>query len=129
MSLSMYQASVPVFVRGMTNLIAIIDKAAAHADAKKIEQSVFMASRLAPDMLALPRQVQIVSDTARRCVARLAGVEPTSMEDTAHGLDRAIAHIEVEYGACLLATPSEGPRRESSACMISTSVTNASFRQ
>jgi len=81
MSLSMYQASVPVFVRGMTNLAAILDKGAAHAEMKKIDPSVFMAARLAPDMLALPRQVQIVSDTARRCVARLAGTEPPSMED------------------------------------------------
>jgi hypothetical protein len=99
MSLSMYQASVPVFVRGMTNLIAIIDKAAAHADAKKIEQSVFMASRLAPDMLALPRQVQIVSDTARRCVARLAGVEPTSMEDKETNFAELKARLEksIEY--------------------------------
>ena len=81
MSLSMHQASVPVFARGMTNLAAILDKAVAHAEARKIEQSVFMAARLAPDMLALPRQVQIASDTARRCVARLAGTEAPAMED------------------------------------------------
>jgi hypothetical protein len=55
--------------------------------------------------------------------------EPTSMEDTAYVLDRAIAQVEGEYGACLLATPHEGPRREASVCMISTSVTNASLRQ
>jgi hypothetical protein len=55
--------------------------------------------------------------------------EPISMEDSAHVLDRAIAHIEVEYGACLLATPPEGPPHETSACMISTPVTNASLRQ
>jgi len=77
----MHQASVPVFTRALTNLAAIFDKAAAHAEAKKIDQSVFMNARLAPDMLALPRQVQIASDTARRCVARLAGTEPPSLED------------------------------------------------
>jgi hypothetical protein len=81
MQLSMYQASTPVFTRALTSLSAIFDKAAAHAEAKKIDQSVFMAARLAPDMLALPRQVQIASDTARRSIARLAGQEAPPMED------------------------------------------------
>ncbi len=81
MSLTMYQASVPVFSRSLTNLSAIFTKAQAHAEAKKIEQSVFMTARLAPDMLALPRQVQIASDTARRSAARLAGVEAPPLED------------------------------------------------
>jgi hypothetical protein len=99
MSLSMYQASVPVFVRGMTNLVAILDKAAAHAEARKIEQSVFMAARLAPDMLALPRQVQIVSDTARRCVARLAGIEAPAMEDKEANFADLMTRLEksIEY--------------------------------
>lgn len=81
MGLSMHQASVPVFARALTNLSAIFDKAVASAEARKIDQSVFMAARLAPDMLALPRQVQIASDTARRCVARLAGQEAPSLDD------------------------------------------------
>ncbi len=81
MSLTMYQASTPVFTRSLTNLSAIFDKAAAHAAAKKIDEAVFMAARLAPDMLALPRQVQIASDTARRSVARLAGAEAPPLED------------------------------------------------
>ena len=77
----MYQASVPVFARALTNLSAIFDKAAAHAEAKKIDQAVFMAARLAPDMLALPRQVQIATDTARRSAARLAGAEAPAFDD------------------------------------------------
>lgn len=81
MGLSMHQASVPVFSRALVNLSAIFDKAIASAESRKIDQSVFMAARLAPDMLALPRQVQIASDTARRCVARLAGQEAPSLED------------------------------------------------
>ncbi len=81
MTISMYQVSAPVFNRTMTNLSAILDKAAAHAEAKKIDQAVFMAARLAPDMLALPRQVQIVTDTARRSMARLAGQEAPPLED------------------------------------------------
>ena len=81
MSFTIYRASAPVFTRALTNLAAIFDKAVAHAEAKKIDQSVFMQARLAPDMFALPRQVQIASDTARRSMARLAGVEAPPMED------------------------------------------------
>ncbi|MGE0151707.1 MAG: DUF1993 family protein [Reyranellaceae bacterium] len=81
MSFTIYQASAPVFARALTNLAAIFDKAAAHAEAKKIDQSVFMQARLAPDMFALPRQVQVASDTARRSMARLAGTEAPAMED------------------------------------------------
>ena len=82
MTLSMYQASVPVFTRMLENLSAILAKAAAHAEAKKIDPAVFINARLAPDMLALARQVQIASDAAKGCVARLAGVEVPSYPDT-----------------------------------------------
>jgi hypothetical protein len=82
MTLSMHQASVPVFMRGLENLAAILAKGAAHAEAKKIDPAVFVSARLAPDMLALARQVQIASDAAKGCVARLAGVEVPSFADT-----------------------------------------------
>ena len=82
MTLSMYQASVPVFTRMLENLSAILAKAAAHAEAKKIDPAVFINARLAPDMFALARQVQIASDAAKGCVARLAGVEVPSYPDT-----------------------------------------------
>jgi hypothetical protein len=78
----MYQASVPVFIRGFNNLSAILDKAAAHAEAKKIDPLVFTQSRLFPDMLPLARQVQIATDVAKGGVARLAGVEIPSYADT-----------------------------------------------
>jgi uncharacterized protein len=82
MTLSMYQASVPVFARGLENLAAILAKGAAHAEAKKIEPSVFINARLAPDMFPLSRQVQIASDAAKGCIARLAGAEVPSYPDT-----------------------------------------------
>jgi len=81
MSLSMYQASVPVFLRNLNNLKAILDKAAANAEARKIDLSVFINARLAPDMLALPAQIQIATDAAKGAGARLAGVEVPSFED------------------------------------------------
>lgn len=82
MSLSMYQASTPVFIRGLGNLSAILDKAAAHAEARKIDPAVFINARLAPDMFPLPHQVQIVTDVVKGCAARLAGIEVPSYEDT-----------------------------------------------
>lgn len=82
MSLSMYQASIPVFIRVLGNLSTILDKAAAHAEAKKIDPSVLVNARLAPDMFPLARQVQIATDGVKGCAARLAGVEIPSYPDT-----------------------------------------------
>ena len=81
MSLTMYQASVPVFIHTLGNLSLILDKGLAHAEAKKIAPSVFVNARLAPDMYPLSRQVQIATDMAKGCAARLAGVEVPSYED------------------------------------------------
>jgi hypothetical protein len=81
MSISMYQASVPVLVRGLTSLQAILGKAEAHAAEKQIDPSVFIGARHFPDMLPLLRQVYITTDTAKGCAARLAGVEPPKFDD------------------------------------------------
>jgi hypothetical protein len=82
MKISMYQASVPRFANTLRNLSAILDKAQAHAEAKKIEPVVFTQSRLALDMFPLSRQVQIACDSAKGALARLAGVEIPKHEDT-----------------------------------------------
>jgi hypothetical protein len=82
MSISMYDFSIPVLTRGLTNLSAILDKAAAHAAAKKFDSVVLAQSRLFPDMHPLVRQVQIACDTAKGGAARLAGVEVPKHEDT-----------------------------------------------
>lgn len=75
MPVSMYDNSVPVMQRLMRNLMTVLDKAEAFQNAKKIDPEVLAASRLAPDMFPLRRQVQIASDMAKMGVARLAGVE------------------------------------------------------
>ncbi len=82
MPLSMYQASTPVFVRTLGNLSAILAKGAAFAEAKKIDPSVLINARLAPDMFPLARQVQIASDGVKGCAARLAGLDVPSYPDT-----------------------------------------------
>jgi hypothetical protein len=82
MSLSMYQASIPVFIRMLGNLSAILDKAAGYTETKKIDPSVLLNARLAPDMLPLSFQVRIACDSAKTCAAQLAGIEPPSQPDT-----------------------------------------------
>lgn len=82
MSISLYQATTPVLVRGLNNLSQILQKGLAHAEARGFDPAILLQSRLAPDMLPLIRQVQITSDTARGGIARLAGQEVPSWEDT-----------------------------------------------
>lgn len=94
MTLSMYQASVPVFLRMLTNLKGILQKAAAHAQARKIDEAVLVGSRLYPDMLPLSRQIQIASDFARGTAARLAGGEPPSYEDNEKTFAELTARID-----------------------------------
>ena len=81
MSLTMYQASIPSFLRMLGNLSTLLDKAAAHAEAKKIDPSIFVNARLAPDMFPLSRQIQIATDMVKGCAARLAGIDVPSYED------------------------------------------------
>lgn len=81
MTLSMYQASVPVFKQMLGALSAVLTKAEAHAAARKIEPNALLQARLYPDMFALLRQVQIACDFAKGVSARLAGAEVPGFED------------------------------------------------
>ncbi|MEQ1638929.1 MAG: DUF1993 family protein, partial [Methylococcales bacterium] len=81
MSLSMYDASIPVFVRMLGNLSAILEKAVVHAEAKKIDPAIFVNARLAPDMYPLAKQIQIATDIIKGGAARLAGVDVPSYAD------------------------------------------------
>ena len=93
MTLSMYQASAPRFTHMLQGLSAILDKAKAHAEARKIDQLVLTSARLYPDMLALTSQVQIACDSAKGAVARLAGVEIPKHEDTEKTFDELKSRI------------------------------------
>ena len=79
--LTMYDVTIPTLKRLLTNLSAILKKGEAHADAKKIDHSIFLNARLAPDMYALTRQVQIATDMSKGAAARLAGVDIPKYED------------------------------------------------
>jgi hypothetical protein len=78
----MHSFSVPVFVKTLGNLSAILAKAAAHAEQKKFDPEVLVNMRLAPDMFPLLRQVRIACDFAKGAAARLAGEEPPKWEDS-----------------------------------------------
>lgn len=88
MPFTMSQASLPVFEIGLNALSAVLDKAAAHAAAKKVDPAVLLGWRLAPDMFALARQVQVATDQAKNGSARLAGVEPPKFEDNETTIDQ-----------------------------------------
>jgi hypothetical protein len=94
MQLSMYRASVPVFARALRNLVAILKRAETNAAERKIDPVVLLNYRLAPDMFALTRQVQIATDMAKGCASRLAGVEIPSYEDKEATFGELIARVE-----------------------------------
>ncbi len=93
MPFSLSEASIPTFLVGLGALSGLLDKADAFAAAKKIDPSVLLQFRLAPDMYPFIRQVQIASDQAKNGSARLAGVEPPRFEDDETSLDQLRARL------------------------------------
>ena len=93
MNISMYQASVPVFLRQLSALSSILEKAAAHAAAQGSDPAAYGQLRLAPDMLPLTSQIFIAADTAKGCAARLAGIEAPAFPDTEATLPELQARI------------------------------------
>lgn len=93
MTVSIYTASVPLLKQMLEALSKNLGKAAAHAAERKIDPSIFVSARLAPDMFALARQVQVATDMSKGGVARLAGVEIPKFEDTETTLEELQARI------------------------------------
>ena len=93
MSITMYSTSVPIITRMLGNLLTWLDKAEAHAQARKFDASVYLAARLAPDMLPFVKQIQIACDAAKFGVARLAGIEAPRFEDDEATLSELRARV------------------------------------
>jgi hypothetical protein len=93
MALSLYQASVPVFLRAFDNLSAILEKGAAHAKSAGLDPATLAEARLFENMLPLPGQIQRASDTAKGFVARVAAVDVPKFEDTETTFDEMQARI------------------------------------
>lgn len=98
MSISMHSASVPVFVRMLGNLLNWLDKAEAHAAAKKFDAGVLLGMRLAPDMLPFAKQIQIACDAAKFGVSRLAGAEVPKFEDDESTLEELRERVRKTIG-------------------------------
>lgn len=99
MALTLYRSSKPCFVRSLRNLSALLGKACAHAAESKVEPSVLIAARLAPDMYTFGRQIDRATHTARACIARIANLpfaELPQPEMTFNGLDARIA-VTIEF--------------------------------
>jgi uncharacterized protein len=110
MSITMHSASAPVFLRMFSNLLVWLDKAQAHAEARKFDANNFVGLRLAPDMLPFARQIQIASDTAKGCMARLAGSEAPKWEDNEATLADLRARVQksIDYVKSFNATQIDG---------------------
>jgi len=89
----MYAMSIETFIPALRKLSALLDKAEAFAEAKKIDPAVLLQARLAPDMFPLTRQVQTACDAAKNCVPRLAGQDPIRIEDNEKSIDELKARI------------------------------------
>jgi hypothetical protein len=107
MSLSMYQASVPVFKQMLGGLSGVLTKAEAHATARKIDPNALLQARLYPDMFALLRQVQVAADFAKSVSARIAGVDVPSFEDNEASFADLQARIAKTLGFVGTLTPAQ----------------------
>jgi len=94
MSISVYDASIPVFIHTLTNLKVILQKGAAYAETRKFDANILAATRLFPDMLPMTRQVQIASDAAKGAAARLSGTEAPKFEDNETTIAELIARVD-----------------------------------
>ncbi len=101
MTISMYQASIPVYLQYLNSVSAVLDKGAAFAESRKLDPAMLLQARLYPDMHPLVKQVQIFTDQAVRGASRLAGKEPPSFPDTETSfaelktrIQKAIAHVQ-----------------------------------
>jgi uncharacterized protein len=118
MTISMYQASVPSLMRSIDNLVVILEKGAADAETRKIDPTVLINSRLYPDMLPLSKQVQIVSDVARRGAARLAGLEAPVMADNETTFPELIERLKKTNAFLATLTPAQIDGSETKAIAL-----------
>jgi hypothetical protein len=128
MPLSMYQASVPVFQKMLGNLKAILQKAEAHATAKKIDPSVFLNARLYPDMFALTRQIQIAGDVAKGACCRLSGTEIPTYEDKEASFADIYARIDKTLALIATFKPEQIDGQEERDIVITPGGTERKFK-
>jgi hypothetical protein len=107
MSISMYNASIPVMIRMLGNLETILDKAIAHAATRKIDEAAFVDARLFPDMFTFARQVRVATDMSKGAGARLAGIEIPKFEDNEKTLPELKARLRKAIDFLKTLTPAQ----------------------
>jgi uncharacterized protein len=110
MKISMHAMSHDVFIRGLTQLLFVMEKGVASAKARSFDTSVLVNARLAPDMLPFSKQIQLTSDFAKNSMARLAGVDAPKFEDNEVTMDELIARVKktLDYVGSISAEALEG---------------------
>jgi len=110
MKISMYAMTHDVFKKSLTQLLVVMEKGVANAKARNFDPNVLASSRLAPDMFAFARQVQLTSDFAKNSIARLAGVDAPKFEDTETTMDELVARVKktLDYIDTISASALEG---------------------
>ena len=107
MSISMYNASVPVMIKMLGNLETILDKAIAHATARKIDEAAFVDARLFPDMFTFARQIRVATDMSKGAGARLAGIDIPKFEDNEKTLPELKARLRRAIDFLKTLTPAQ----------------------
>lgn len=97
MQTSLYSVTIPVFIKSLQALSAILDKAMLHADTQNIEMQTILESRLAPDQFPFMKQIQLASDAAKSLAPRLNNQDPVSMPDT----ETTVAELKTRIDATI----------------------------
>ena len=106
MSVSLYSCSIPTYERSLQGFLKVLDKAEAHAQARKFDAGNYLSMRLAPDQWPLARQIQAFCDHAKNAAFRLAGKEPPKIEDK----ETTIAELRQRIAATLELIKSADPK-------------------
>ena len=107
MTISMYHASIPLLTKMLGNLETIVDKAIAHAAARKIDDTAFVEARLFPDMFTFARQIRIATDMAKGAGARLAGIDIPKFDDHEKTLPELKARLRKAIDFLQTLTPAQ----------------------
>ena len=127
MSLSMYQASIPVLTRALQNLRHVLGKAAEHCDTNKIEHDVLVGFRLYPNMRPLSFQVQVACDMSKGCAVRLGGIEAPKFEDKERTFPELQARIDATLEVLAGITPAQIDGTETKPIVMKTPRGDLSF--
>jgi len=128
MAITLYQASVPAFTRGLRQLRAVLAKADAQAQQMKVEPAVLLQSRLYPNMFPMVRQVQIACDFAKGTCSRLAGKEPPSFPDDEANFADLYARIDKTLALLETLTPAQIDGQEERTVEVKTRQRTFSFK-